>query len=95
MGEDRMETGGNDQHDSSLPMDPNVIQHESTGGLAINQQNRISYATYIGKMLDATHPMRPDMYPIRDRNDGVIRKEPVATELDWSKGNFKIFEKNY
>ena len=40
-----------------MPMDPNVIQHESTDGLAINQQNRISYATYIGKMLDATHAM--------------------------------------
>jgi len=39
-----------------MPMDPNVIQHK-----AINQQNRISYATYIGKMLDATHAIRPDI----------------------------------
>ena len=35
-----------------MPMDPNVIQHESNNGLMINQQNRISYATY---MPDATH----------------------------------------
>jgi len=44
-----------------MPMDPNMIQHKSNDGLAINQQNGISYATYIGKMLDATHAIRPDI----------------------------------
>jgi hypothetical protein len=39
----------------------NVIQHESNDGLAINEQNRISNATYIGKLLDAAHAMRPDI----------------------------------
>ena len=38
-----------------MPMDPNVIQHESNDGLAINEQNRISYVTYIGKLMDAAY----------------------------------------
>jgi hypothetical protein len=42
-------------------MGPNVIQHESNDGLAINEQNRISNATYIGKLLDAAHATRPDI----------------------------------
>ena len=41
----------------SMPMDPNVVQHESNNGLAINEQNGIPYATYIGKLLGATHAM--------------------------------------
>jgi len=45
----------------SMPMDPNVVQHESNNGLAINEQNGIPYATYIGKLLGATHAMRPDI----------------------------------
>jgi hypothetical protein len=37
----------------SMPMGPNVIQHKSNDGLAINEQNRISNAKYVGKLLDA------------------------------------------
>jgi len=42
-------------------MGPNVIQHESNDGLAINKHNGISNATYIGKLLDAAHAMRTDI----------------------------------
>ena len=45
----------------SIPMDPNVVQHESNNGLAINEQNGIPYATYIGKLLGATHAMWADI----------------------------------
>jgi hypothetical protein len=45
----------------SMPMDLNVIQHKSNDGLVINKQNGISYATYIGKLLGATHAMRPNI----------------------------------
>lgn len=38
-----------------------MIQHESNNGLAINEQNGIPYATYIGKLLGATHAMRADI----------------------------------
>jgi len=41
----------------SMPMDPNVVKHKSNNGLAINEQNGIPYATYIGKLLGATHAM--------------------------------------
>jgi hypothetical protein len=37
----------------SMPMDLNVVQHESNNGLAINEQNGIPYATYISKLLGA------------------------------------------
>jgi hypothetical protein len=39
----------------------NVIQHESNDRLVINKQNRISNATYIGKLLDAAHSMPPNI----------------------------------
>jgi len=45
----------------SMPMDLNVVQHKSNNGLAINEQNGIPYATYIGKLLGATHAMRPNI----------------------------------
>ena len=38
-----------------------MVQHESNNGLAINEQNGIPYATYIGKLLGATHAMRADI----------------------------------
>jgi hypothetical protein len=44
-----------------MPMGPNVIQHKSNDGLAINKQNGISNATHIGKLLDAAHATRPDI----------------------------------
>ena len=39
----------------SMPMGLNMIQHESNYGLAINEQDGISNATYIGKLLDVAH----------------------------------------
>jgi hypothetical protein len=45
----------------SMPMGLNVIQHESNDGLVINEQNGISNATYISKLLDAAHSTRPDI----------------------------------
>ena len=44
-----------------MPMDLNMVQHESNNGLAINEQNGIPYVTYISKLLGATHAMRPDI----------------------------------
>ena len=39
-----------------MPMDPNMIQHhESHDQSMINTQNRISYVTYIGKLLYMAH----------------------------------------
>jgi hypothetical protein len=40
---------------NTVSMGPNVIQHESNDRLAIHEQNGISNATYIGKLLDAAH----------------------------------------
>ena len=45
----------------SMPMGPNMIQHESNDGLAINNQNGISKVTHISKLLDAAHAMQPDI----------------------------------
>jgi len=50
----------NDNEDAdivSMPMDPNVIQHESNNVLATSEQNRISNwnATYVGKLLAVAH----------------------------------------
>jgi hypothetical protein len=46
---------------NTVLMGPNVIQHESNDRLAINEQNRISNATYIGKLLDAAHSTPPNI----------------------------------
>ena len=39
----------------------NVIQHDPNDGLAIKEQNIISYAAYISKMLDSMHAMQPNI----------------------------------
>jgi len=41
----------------SMPMDPNMVQHESNNGLVINEKNGIPYVTYISKLHGATHAM--------------------------------------
>jgi len=42
-------------------MDLNVIQHESNDRLATNEQNGISNATHIGKLLYVAHATRPNI----------------------------------
>ena len=44
----------------SMPMDLNVVQHESNDRLVINEQNRIPHVTDISK-LGATHTIQPDI----------------------------------
>ena len=55
------EFGMEDANAVSTPMNLNVIQHESRDESVINEQNGISYATYIGKLLYAAHATRPDI----------------------------------
>ena len=43
----------------AMPMHLNVIQYDPNDRLAIKKQNRISYAAYIGKLMNAIHAMRP------------------------------------
>ena len=45
---------------NTVLMGLNVIQHKSNDGSAINEQNGISNATYISKLVDATHAMPPN-----------------------------------
>ena len=71
----------------------NVIQRESNDGLAINEQNRISNATYITKLMDVAYATWPDILYATIMM-AQFTKNPSQENWTGVK-RFEIFKRNY